>query len=166
MEESDLNRRIKNSINDAGGHGEKLPDPPQSSATSSSQRPYDGYGVLNGFFLSWEGKFDYDKYQSFNYAARVKDHQWDNLLLDAKNGVNAWVIYGVWISRKFFDVFTFDVTLLDRLRKEGKPSFWGKELLEFKERGLYLNIMRKPKDGPVLFTEFLPVHITEENYRC
>jgi len=164
MEESDLNRRIKDSINDAGGHGEKLPDPPQSSATSAAKRPYDGYGILNGFFLTWESKFDHDKYCSFNYANRLEPHQWEHLLLDAKNGAHAWVFYGVWVPRKFLDVFTFDVTLLDRLRQEGKPSFWAKELLAFKERGLYLNIMRKPSEGPVLFPEFLPVHITEENY--
>lgn len=162
MEEANLNTAIKNLVEAGGGWAQKWPDPPKAVAMMSTERPFDGSGVIGGFHFSWEGKFD-KGYSAFNFN-RVADHQYLNLEKIVANGGNGWVVLGVWESRKFFDVFVFDVRLLSSKKREGKKSFLKKELLALKEAGWFTPLLRGRGATPALFEELQQKFINEETF--
>lgn len=53
MEESDLNKTVKDSILHRGGFAYKISD---ASGAFGQKRPFDGFGVLKDKNIYWEGK--------------------------------------------------------------------------------------------------------------
>jgi len=143
--EKDLNRVIISSFNQSGGFGYKIPDPLKMeimSGMGSGKRPYDGFGINKDLILYYEAKFIKD-YKAFSFSS-VQDHQFF-YLSKTKEGsknypdVKVLIILGVWLSRKFFDVFFFDLDYIKNRMKTGK-SIKKKELLQFKENNMFLPV--------------------------
>jgi len=162
VDESNLNNLVFNMAIQAGGGAHKIPDPPQAVAMMSAQRPFDGFGIVDGFSFYWEGKFD-KAYGAMAFS-RLAEHQHENLSVIKRNKGNAWVVWGVWENRKFFDVWVFDYALVEKLLGLGVKSFKKKELEILKEKKLFTNTMRGRGGTPAVFQELKDKVITEEVY--
>ena len=125
MDERDVNRIMARSLD----FGYKIPDPPQQAATSSGQRPFDGFGVWDLSPVYWEAKFA-RQVKSFDLS-RIAPHQADALdecvkihqAADAK----VWIVYGVHVGRGDFRFWIFDWEII-KPRRDAKNNIKKKEL--------------------------------------
>lgn len=158
MVEADLNTILVRSINTLGGKAEKLVDPSYADLMRGARKvPYDYYGTLpDGRPIHSESKLvkpqtTTQMLSSFSFK-KIEDHQFENLNAQAsirnRNNRDTVLLYsiGYWKSRKYFIVFFFDVDYIRKLKAEGKTSFTGKEMQEFYDKGLYLEIKKKHLD--------------------
>jgi hypothetical protein len=138
MKESDLNRIINNGFKKIG-FSHKISDPMGGMGV---QNPFDGFSAVNSDIIFWEGKL-IKSYKAFNFKA-IEEHQIKNLLfLKTNTSCISVIILGVFESRKYFDVYFFDIELIQWLKHEQlKKSFLKKELLKFRENLLHLSIYR------------------------
>jgi hypothetical protein len=144
MEESDLNTMIKNSLE----WGTKIPDPGASDAMTTSKRAFDGFGIGSSGIVYFESKFQKD-YSAFNFT-RVYPHQIQNLVAIADlalkynyKEVKSLLFLGVWIPRQELVLFAFTAHHIASLITSGKKSLLKKELLGFREQGLYLQACKQ-----------------------
>lgn len=126
--EQETNNIFRKSIFDANGWAYKIPDPGASEALTAVPRPFDGFSVLNGELLCWEGKF-LNKMSSFNLQT-IKDHQIENLLAikNLSNTAECWIVLGVNVARGDNRIYIFkDIHDINK-RREAKQNFLKKEL--------------------------------------
>ena len=138
MKESDLNRIINKTFNKIG-FSHKEPDPSGTEVTMTVKRPFDIFCVNNCFIAYIESKL-LKGYKAFSFSL-LREHQIEGL--SKINSVVPKEIYGsyvyaviavgVWESRKFFDLYFFDISLILSLINLGKKSISKKELLKLKE---------------------------------
>lgn len=142
MKESQLNTIISNSLKTIGW-AYKISDP---MGGTGIQNPFDGFGVYNKYSIYWEAKL-LKSYQAFNFK-KIESHQLKNLI-DINNILlnNCYtiIVLGIFESRKYFDVYFFDIKYIDKLIKNNKKSVLKKELLELKKQDMYLPIFRDKK---------------------
>lgn len=146
MKESDLNRIITNSVNDIG-FAYKIPDPSKTIAASGStvKRPFDIFCV-NPFFTAYIESKMLKGYKAFNFK-HIREHQLKSLL-DIRYSVPkqylkyvfSLIAVGVWESRKYFDVYFFDINAIKILIDFGIKSILKKEFKALKESNKYLEI--------------------------
>ena len=92
-------------------------------------------------------------YRAFNFNL-IRPHQLSNLMqiycmaLDFHNSSNIFplIVVGIWESRKYFDVYFFNIELIRELKKQGKKSILKKEFLKLREQGMYLPIKNEVID--------------------
>lgn len=149
MKETDLNRIIARNLNERYW-GYKIPDPQQASATSSSERPFDGVGLLHDRPIYFESKFQ-KGYKAFNFS-HIREHQLRNLLA-IKNSSSDWqthpatvLVVGAWEARKYFHLFWFEIGFINYLIQNGKKSILKREFELLMEAGLYLEIKKQQFD--------------------
>ncbi len=160
MDESSLNNLIFNMAVQASGFASKIPDPPQAVAMMSAQRPFDGFGLVDGYSFYWEGKFD-KAYGAMAFS-RLAEHQHENLSAIKRNKGNAWVVWGVWENRKYFDVWVFDYALVEKMMASGVKSFKKKDLEILKEKKFFTNTMKGRGGTPSVFQDLRDKIITVE----
>lgn len=96
MNEAICNRAVVKSMD----WGYKIPDPPRIVATSSSQRPFDGFGVVNGRTTFFEGKFQ-KGYKAFNLS-RIKPHQLAALHGVSAGGADVYIFLYIQVKRSLY----------------------------------------------------------------
>lgn len=141
MQEKDLNRILFSSFRRLGGWGFKIPDTPRELIMrGDAPKPFDGVGVYNNKSYYIESKFS-NGLKSFNFN-QVKDHQIYHLteIRKASKDSISFVLLGVWESRKYFDVFCFDIDLINKLKTDLKKSILKKELLKLYDENLFSSI--------------------------
>jgi penicillin-binding protein-related factor A (putative recombinase) len=135
MNEQTLNTIIKNSFSQDNNFAYKIPDPGASNALSTNKRPFDGFVIGKNFgTVCWEAKFQ-RTYKAFSFSL-IQPHQIENLTKISNfklEKVFPLIILGVWESRKYFDIFLFDINYILNLTKREKKSILFKELLELKD---------------------------------
>lgn len=133
MKEKDLNKLIKRNINLQGGWAEKISDPAGVAVKMASPNPFDGFGYTKNFNIVFESKLIKYAYSAFNFNA-IQPHQLQNLLKISEitefnsPPLLSVITLGVWIPRESFEIFVFDIKLINRLMTQGKKSILGKEL--------------------------------------
>jgi hypothetical protein len=151
MTEKDLNRTLVSSVEALGGWSWKIPDPSLAEIRNGTgQRPFDSFGYSNNFFFTFEAKF-LRGYQAFNFGM-IKSHQFENLSkiksitasFSEKSGIPFYtpIVLGIWESRKFFDIFFFDIQYIIDLRDAGNTSIKKKELEALKSQNKYLELKK------------------------
>jgi penicillin-binding protein-related factor A (putative recombinase) len=145
MQESDFNSRFVDLVRDAGGAAYKIPDPPPAYARSADKRPFDGFGCFKGTSFYFESKFS-KGYEAFAFS-RVEEHQFDNLRTFRQAGGLSVILFAVWESRKYFDIYGFNSELVESLFEKGVKSFTKKVLLELKEQGYCTDILSSKSDS-------------------
>lgn len=126
MLEKDLNRIIARSLD----WGYKIPDPPQTVATQSNTRPFDGFGTWGNLPVYWESKFA-KQLKAFDLS-RIADHQAEALdsIADSINEAYIWIVYGIHVGRGDFRVWIFDWAII-RERRLDRRNIFKKELIEY-----------------------------------
>ena len=138
MKESELNTIITRSIKINSNFGHKLSD------QSYDQKPFDGFGIINNKPAYFESKLIKNDFKSFNFNI-IEDHQYVNLtnidsqLKDLPH--YSLITLGIWIPRKLFYTFFFDINFIKLTKENGKNSFLKKELLEWVEKEKYLPVV-------------------------
>ena len=151
MKEKELNNLIRKNFTSIGW-AYKIPDPSKENIVgykdkkyifNVNPRPFDGIAVMPEFVLFWEAKL-INEYKAFSFS-RISDHQMSNLLkIKLINvAVYACIVLGVYLFRKGVDLFFFDINNIANSILGGAKSIKKKELLEFKERNLYLPIRKQ-----------------------
>lgn len=134
MKESDINTIIVNSFGENDKYfSYKIPDPPKSVARIATERPFDGFTVRSKP-IYFETKL-LKGYQAFSFSL-IKDHQLRNLdiIKRTNNEVESIIILAVWESRKYLDIYMFDILfILNRIRL-GDKSVLKKELLSLEDK--------------------------------
>lgn len=139
MDESSLNKIITDSAIVNSGHYHKISD------DSRTQKPYDGYGIINRKPAYIESKFIKNEIKSFNFN-KIEPHQLKNLTiiseqLECKH--YSLIALGLWKSREYFYVLFFEVKFINKLISLGKNSILKKELEEFIRLEKYLPVVTK-----------------------
>lgn len=154
MDEKVLNRDINRTFNEHGW-SHKLSDPPKAVATTFGKNPFDGFSVVGGKHLYWESKL-LKGYQAFPFA-RIRDHQIEALtkIKAASPEAHAWIIVGVWESRKLYDLYFFDICSINYLIERGDKSVKKKELLRLHNEGWSLPVVKKTFDVQSLWEKII-----------
>jgi len=135
--EKDFNRDLFRQFKIYGGCSHKISD------ESRDQKPFDGFGVINGKAYFIESKLIKDNFTSFNFN-KLEDHQKRNLKsisIHAPPNVIPAVAVSYWLPRKFYGFFFFHYDIIDYLISIDKNSIKKKELLQLKE-DFFINIRR------------------------
>lgn len=129
MKETDLNRIIFRQFREDGGIGHKISD------ESSNQKPFDGFGVINGKTYFIESKFIKSEFSSFSFNL-LEEHQKDNLhriMEHSQFETEPLVVVGYFVPRKVFGFFAFTYESIIYKKLVGQNSIKKKELIELKE---------------------------------
>jgi len=139
MKEAQTNTVFNNSLKKKG-FSHKIADPVGGYGI---QNPFDGFTVAFDKHIYWEGKIVKGGFYSFNFN-RIEDHQYNNLLQIRDQLHSICIInLAIWQSRKFFYFLLFDIELIKYLKDKNKNSFIGKELKQFVDNNLYLEVKKK-----------------------
>jgi penicillin-binding protein-related factor A (putative recombinase) len=141
MKESDLNTIIRNSFLKKGNWCFKIPDPQGMAAMSSSKSPFDLFGLTTEYVFYWESKLIKHEYSAFSFSS-IEPHQLENLkkIKDLVKGtplepfVLTVVVLGVWIPRKSWELFIFDIDFILKEIESGNKSVKKKQLLDIREK--------------------------------
>ncbi len=140
MNEATLNTIIGRSVRRLGYTYHKMSD------ESSDQKPFDGFGVLNNKPLYVESKLIKKGMYSFNFN-KIEGHQYENLKnitdsLDLEIPDKFYTLYaiGFFKPRDFFRILFFNHKTIEYLKLKGKESILKKELEDYINRGLFLEI--------------------------
>ena len=145
MKESDLNTIINNSFKEIG-FSHKISDP---IGGYGIQNPFDGFSVIKDKNIYWETKLIKNEYGSFNFNI-IEDHQIKALTQiknENKNNI-CLILVGYYIPRKLFEVFAFDIELMNELKSKGKNSLLKKEIMLYKDKAV--KISKKKLDCSLL----------------
>lgn len=150
MDEAEVNTLIKNNLIQETVYDDfafKISDPHADVAMISSENPFDGFAVCDIGIVYFETKL-LKQYKAFSFSL-FKPHQIENLkkisnTCKRKNFENVLpiAILAVWVARKSFDLFFFHIDYITKKMLTEK-SVKAKELLEFKEKGLFLPVAKK-----------------------
>jgi hypothetical protein len=137
MKESDLNTILTRSIKLNSNFGHKLSD------QSYDQKPFDGFGIINKKPAYFESKLLKNDIKAFNFNL-IEDHQFANLNVISEH-LNelphyTFISLGIWIPRKIFYVFFFDINFFKEVKESGKNSFLKKELLDWIEEKKFIPV--------------------------
>jgi hypothetical protein len=156
MDESDLNRIVKDNLISEKSWAFKIADPVGIAATMACKNPFDGFCYNENFGLTWESKLIKGGYEAFNILNQLKPHQIENLTR-IRNITRTWktkmlcqVILGIWFPRKHVELFIFTIDYINESVKKGKLSFFAKELKELSNNGKSIIVEKKIFDVRLL----------------
>jgi len=142
MNETDLNKIISDSAYINSGHYHKISD------DSRTQKPYDGYGIINHLPAYIECKFK-KEIDAFNFN-KIEPHQLRNLTTIRKElsvPNYSLIVLGLWKSREYFNIMFFDIEYINTLISLGKKSILKKELEELLRLNKFLPVITKTIDN-------------------
>jgi penicillin-binding protein-related factor A (putative recombinase) len=141
MQEKDLNRIINKTFAERG-FSHKLQDPPQAVAKTFGKNPFDGFAMVDGVPIYWEAKLN-KGYSALSFS-KIQEHQLDSLLTLGDSGFAfPLIMWGIYEPRKVKHIYTFDIDFISSLIQQGKKSITKKELLEFHEKNMYVEIKKE-----------------------
>lgn len=150
MKEKDLITLLNKNFN-REGWSYKIPDQPRYDKNSGQRfnlkKPFDAISVLPGKIIFWEAKF-LNGYKAFPFSS-IREHQLEALLNIGILTDNlhiappSMIILGVYLLRKGFDLFFFDIRGIKRLKDNGTESILKIKLLEMKGDGKFLPLRKK-----------------------
>ncbi|MBA7684520.1 hypothetical protein ES703_92924 [subsurface metagenome] len=148
MKEKDLITLLNNNFN-RDGWSYKIANQPRYSASSGQRfnikKPFDGFSVMPGKIYFWEAKF-LNGYRAFPLSS-IRDHQLEALLkidsLIDNMETYPMIILGVYLLRKGFNLFFFDISYIKLLQEKGAKSILKTELLEIKAEGKFLPLRKR-----------------------
>ena len=126
-----------------------IPDPQASEALSSAKRPFDGFSYMPEYIVNFESKLN-NGYSAFAFS-HIRPHQVENLLRikevtkNYKTKCLNIIILGVYLYRKGFDLFFFDIDYIVDLMKD-KKSILKKELENMRDEGKFLRLEKQKFD--------------------
>lgn len=125
QDEAEVNRIFRKALD----WGTKISDPQAGEATTTVERPFDGFGILNALPLYWEGKHIKGGLRAFNLGD-IKDHQIANLLAikAACPIAQCWIVLGVSVARGDNRFYVWDDVKAIASRRLEHRNFLKKEL--------------------------------------
>ena len=153
MKESNLNTTIANAFLKLN-FGHKISD------ASPTKKPFDGFAVALNTPFYYESKL-VKPLKSFNFNS-IEDHQYANLRAIKDNLFSAQSLFflGAFESRKYYDIYAFDIGLITLLTKNEKNSIIKKELEKIKQEGYTLPVKRENNKYVTDFSSLLEKVVT------